>query len=60
MESLYSNSDVFYLLKVIASVKNLEVNIFEAKVDTLAIQGPKSLKIMEKVFGKKIKEFKIF
>ena len=46
--------------KGIASVKNFKVNIFEAKVDTLAIQGPKSFKIMEKIFGKEINNLKFF
>ena len=36
------------------------VKIFEANVDTLAIQGPKSLNIMVKIFGEKIKDLKFF
>ena len=39
---------------------NLNVNIFEADIDTLAIQGPKSFKLMEEVFGKEITKLKFF
>ena len=55
-----ADSDVLLFAKGIASAKKFEVNIFEAKVDTLAIQGPKSVKIMEKVFGKEIMNLKFF
>ena len=55
-----ADSDVLLFAKGIASVKNFKVNIFEAKVDTLAIQGPKSFKIMEKIFGKEINNLKFF
>ena len=48
-----TDSDVLLYAKGIAEAKNLEVNIFEANINTLAIQGPKSFKLMEKVFGKK-------
>ena len=43
----------YYLLKELQPEKILNVNIFEANIDTLAVQGPKSFKLMEKVFGKK-------
>ena len=33
----------------------MNVKIFEANVDTLAIQGPKSLNIMKKYLVKKLK-----
>ena len=55
-----ADSDVLLFAKGIASAKKFEVNIFETKVDTLAIQGPKSVKIMEKVFGKEIMNLKFF
>ena len=55
-----ADSDVLLFAKGIASGRNLNVNIFEADIDTLAIQGPKSFKLMEKVFGKKITEMKFF
>ena len=55
-----ADSDVLLFAKGIASVKNFKVNIFEAKVDTLAVQGPKSGKIMEKIFGKEINNLKFF
>ena len=46
--------------KGIASVKNMDVSIFEANIDTLAVQGPKSLGIMNEIFGEKIKKLKFF
>tara|TARA_B100000579_G_scaffold425417_1_gene431130 strand:+ start:484 stop:1590 length:1107 start_codon:yes stop_codon:yes gene_type:complete len=55
-----ADSDVLLFAKGIAGAKKLEVNIFEAKVDTLAIQGPKSYKIMSQIFGKKINDLKFF
>ncbi len=55
-----ADSDVLLYAKGIAEAKNLEVNIFEANIDTLAIQGPKSFKLMEKVFGNKINDLKFF
>ncbi len=55
-----ADSDVLLFAKGIASVKNLNVNIFEANIDTLAIQGPKSFKLMEEVFGNEITKLKFF
>ncbi len=55
-----ADSDVMLFAKGISSAKNLSVNIFEANVDTLAVQGPKSLEIMKKVFGEQIKDLKFF
>ena len=55
-----ADSDVLLFAKGIASAKKLDVNIFEAKIDTLAVQGPNSNKIMEKIFGEKINQLKFF
>ena len=55
-----ADSDVLLFAKGIAESRRLNVKIFEAKIDTLAVQGPKSLKLMEKVFGKKINNLKFF
>ncbi len=55
-----ADSDVLLFAKGIASVKNFKVNIFEAKIDTLAVQGPKSGQIMEKIFGTEINNLKFF
>ena len=49
-----ADSDVLLYAKGIAAGKNLNVKIFEANIDTLAVQGPKSFKLMEEVFGKEI------
>ena len=46
-----ADSDVLLFAKGISAGRNLEVNIFEANIDTLAIQGPKSFKLMEEDFG---------
>ena len=42
----------YFLQKVLLGKFNLDVKIFETNIDTLAIQGPKSFKLMKKVFGK--------
>ena len=55
-----ADSDVLLFAKGIAAGKNLSVKIFEANIDTLAIQGPKSFKLMEEVFGSEITKLKFF
>ena len=55
-----ADSDVIFFAKGLASGNNFEVQIFEPNVDIIAIQGPKSFGLMEKVFGKKITELKFF
>ena len=55
-----ADSDVLLYAKGIAAGKKLNVKIFEANIDTLAVQGPKSFKLMEDVFGKEISELKFF
>ena len=55
-----ADSDVLLFAKGISAGRNLEVNIFEANIDTLAIQGPKSFKLMEEVFGDEINKLKFF
>ncbi len=55
-----ADSDVLLFAKGIAESRNLKVKIFEANIDTLAVQGPKSLELMEKVFGKRISDLKFF
>ncbi len=55
-----ADSDVALFAKGVANAKRLKVDIFETKIDTLAVQGPKSFKLMEKVFGEKINDLKFF
>ena len=55
-----ADSDVIFFAKGLASGKNFDVEISEPNVDILAIQGPKSFDLMEKIFGKKIKDLKFF
>ena len=55
-----ADSDVILFAKGLAIGKKLDVKIFEPNVDILAVQGPKSFKLMEKIFGKKIIEMKFF
>ena len=47
-----ADSDVIFFAKGLASGNNFEVQIFEPNVDIIAIQGPKSFDLMEKVFEK--------
>ena len=55
-----ADSDVKLFAKGIAIGKSFDVKIFEPDVDILAVQGPKSFTLMEKIFGKQITEMKFF
>ena len=55
-----ADSDVIFFAKGLASGHKFDVKIKEPVVDIMAIQGPKSFALMEKVFGKKITELKFF
>ena len=55
-----ADSDVILFAKGLAIGHKFDVNIIEPNVDILAVQGPKSNKLMEKIFGKKITEMKFF
>ena len=55
-----ADSDVILFAKGLAIGEKFDVKIFEPNVDILAVQGPKSFKLMEKIFGKKITEMKFF
>ena len=55
-----ADSDVIFFAKGLASGNKFDVKIFEPIVDILAVQGPKSFDLMEKVFGDKMKELKFF
>ena len=55
-----ADSDVGLYAKGLASGLKLDVEVSEPDVNILAVQGPKSFKLMEKVLGKKINELKFF
>ena len=55
-----ADSDVILFAKGLAIGHNFDVKIIEPNVDIMAIQGPKSFKLMEKVFGEKITKLKFF
>ena len=55
-----ADSDVLLFAKGISNSINLDVNIYETNISTLAVQGPKSDLIMDKIFGKKILKLKFF
>jgi len=55
-----ADSDVILFAKGLATGYNFDVQIVEPKVDIMAIQGPKSFALMEKIFGKKITELNFF
>ena len=55
-----ADSDVLLYAKGIAAGKKLNVKIFEANIDTLAVQCPNSFKLMDDVFGKEVSELKFF
>jgi len=55
-----ADSDVELYAKGLASGLKLQVEVSEPDINILAVQGPKSFKLMEKVLGKKITELKFF
>ena len=55
-----ADSDVILFAKGLALGNKFNVEIVEPNVDIMAVQGPKSFALMEKVFGKKITELKFF
>ena len=55
-----ADTDVILFAKGLAIGNNFDVEIKEPKVDIFAVQGPKSFKLMEKVFGEKITKLKFF
>ena len=55
-----ADTDVILFAKGLAIGNNFDVEIIEPTVDIFAVQGPKSFKLMEKVFGEKITKLKFF
>ena len=55
-----ADSDVLLFAKGISESMKLNVNIFETNISVLAVQGPKSFQLMEKIFGKKISQLRFF
>ena len=55
-----ADSDVGLYAKGLVSGLKLQAEVSEPDVNILAVQGPKSFKLMEKVLGKKITELKFF
>jgi len=55
-----ADSDVILFAKGLAIGNKFDVKIFEPDVNIMAVQGPKSFKLMEKVFGEEITKLKFF
>ena len=55
-----ADSDVILFAKGLAESGNIKAELIESNVYTLAIQGPKSEQLMNKVFGKSIIDLKFF
>ena len=55
-----ADSDVILFAKGLAIGNKFDVSIVEPNVDILAVQGPKSYPLMEKIFGKEITDLKFF
>ena len=55
-----ADSDVILYAKGLAIGYNLQVQIIEPNVDIMAIQGPQSYPLMEKIFGNQINELNFF
>ena len=55
-----ADSDIILFAKGLAIGNKFNVKIVEPDVDIMAVQGPKSFNLMEKVFGDKIVNLKFF
>ena len=55
-----ADSDVILYAKGLAIGYSLQVKIIEPNVDILAVQGPKSFALMEKIFGSSITQLNFF
>ena len=55
-----ADSDVILFAKGLAIGNKFDVDVLEPNVNIIAVQGPKSFKLMEKVFGEKITKLKFF
>ncbi len=55
-----ADSDVILYAKGLAIGHKLDVNIVEPNVDILAVQGPKSYMLMEKILGEEINKLRFF
>ncbi len=55
-----ADSDVILFAKGLAIGNKFDVDIFEPDVNIMAVQGPKSFELMEKIFGEKIINLKFF
>ena len=55
-----ADSDLILFAKGLAIGKSFDVQIDEPNVNIIAVQGPKSFKLMEKIFGEKITSLKFF
>ena len=55
-----ADSDLLLYAKGLAIGKKFEVEIFEPNVNIMAVQGPKSFDLMNKVLGSKILELKFY
>ena len=55
-----ADSDVILFAKGLAIGHKFDVKIIEPNVNIMAVQGPKSFKLMEKIFGEEITKLKFF
>ena len=55
-----SDSDLFNWISAINHTKEFYADVNETDILTIAIQGPKSEKLISKIFGEEIKSLKFF
>ena len=55
-----ADSDVILYAKGLAIGYKFDVKVIEPNVDIMAVQGPKSFALMEKIFGQEIRDLKFF
>lgn len=55
-----ADSDLLFWVKGLAVGKGMDVEVFEPDVSPLAVQGPKSDDLMERVFGPDVRDIRFF
>lgn len=55
-----ADSDLLFWIKGLAVGKGMDVEVFEPDVSPLAVQGPKSEDLLERVFGAEVRDIRFF
>ncbi|CUJ34145.1 dimethylsulfoniopropionate demethylase [Cognatishimia activa] len=55
-----ADSDLLFWVKGLALGEGLDVKVFEPDVSPLAVQGPKAMELMARVFGDQVRDIRFF